>query len=109
MFRNATAPRCPDCGKEATRDDDYKWYCPRGHGWHKIASPMIASTPAHKAIRLLERQVQDHYALSPELREAITTLSAALNERDALHKALEPIKCLSSFSPPTLEPEGTSV
>lgn len=44
---------------------------------------------AHEALKLIEYQVLDFYDLAPELRDAIATLSAALDERDALRGACE--------------------
>ena len=39
---------------------------------------------ARGALQLLEYQVQDDYALSPELEDAVAVLSDALDERERL-------------------------
>ena len=44
---------------------------------------------ARGALQLLEYQVQDDYALSPELEDAVAVLSAALDERERLRVACE--------------------
>ena len=46
---------------------------------------------ARGALQLLEYQVQDDYALSPELEDAVAVLSAALDERGALLDAYKAI------------------
>lgn len=42
-----------------------------------------------EALQLLEFQIELDADLAPELRDAVYTLSAALDERDALRKACE--------------------